>query len=222
MARQSPCVKQFCFKNRVFFYQRKSIKHLRLKLNEKGEFHLSLPRTCPKSFVYEFLSKNEAWIEKVLSEFKEQKLLLKEDELLFLGKKYVLNLSPDFKKTQFKKDQIYSASKEEFEYFLKKTARKIFTHFIKKWEKKTGLYSTHLSIKTMKTRFGSCNSKKGYINLNLRLLEKKLYFIEYVILHEIAHLKHANHGREFYAFLEKFMPDFRARETLKFEAFLSG
>ena len=95
---------------------------------------------------------------------------------------------------------------------MRKNARKIFLTYLKKWEKITGLQSTHLSIKTMKTRLGSCNSKKGYINLNLKLLEKRLILIEYVILHEIAHLKHANHGREFYAFLEKFMPDFRMRE----------
>lgn len=212
MARQSPCVKSFIFQNRIFFYQRKRIKNLRLKLNEKGEFHLSIPQFCPKNFVYEFLEKNEAWIQKVLTLYKERKTLLKENEFLFLGKKYILILNSNLSKTHFSKNHIYSPSKEQFENFLRKSARKIFLNYIRKWEEITGLKSTHLSIKTMKTRLGSCNSKKGYINLNLRLLEKKLYLIEYVILHEITHLKYAHHGKEFYAFLEKFMPDFKARE----------
>lgn len=212
MAKQSPCIESFVFKNRVFFYQRKKLKYLRLKLDEKGIFRLSIPRSCSQSSVYEFLEKSEAWMQKVLTRYKERKTLLKEDELLFLGKKYSLVLDPKLSKTRFLKNHIYSPSKQDFETFIRKNARKIFLAYIHKWQKITGLQSTHLSIKTMKTRLGSCNSKKGYINLNLRLLEKKLYLIEYVILHEIAHLKHANHSEEFYAFLEKFMPDFRARK----------
>ena len=212
MAKQSPCVKSFFFKNRVFFYQRKKIKNLRLRLNEKGEFHLSIPQFCPKSFVCEFLEKNESWMQRVLLQLQMQKSFLKENEILFLGKKYILNWDCKLNKTYFSKDCIYSPSRQDFEKFMRKNARKIFLTYLKKWEKITGLQSTHLSIKTMKTRLGSCNSKKGYINLNLKLLEKTLILIEYVILHEIAHLKYANHGREFYAFLEKFMPDFRMRE----------
>lgn len=64
----------------------------------------------------------------------------------------------------------------------------------------------------MQTRWGSCNYHKAYINLNLRLLQKSLKAIEYVILHELAHLKFPNHGKEFYAFIEYFMGDFRQRE----------
>ncbi|EGK7562189.1 M48 family metallopeptidase, partial [Campylobacter coli] len=64
----------------------------------------------------------------------------------------------------------------------------------------------------MKTRWGSCNHKKGYINLNLRLLEKNLRAIEYVILHELSHIKFPNHSKEFYDFIHSFMSDFRQRE----------
>ncbi|EAI9960854.1 M48 family metallopeptidase, partial [Campylobacter coli] len=51
-----------------------------------------------------------------------------------------------------------------------------------------------------------------YINLNLRLLEKNLRAIEYVILHELSHIKFPNHSKEFYDFIHSFMSDFRQRE----------
>ncbi|EAJ5938341.1 M48 family metallopeptidase, partial [Campylobacter jejuni] len=53
---------------------------------------------------------------------------------------------------------------------------------------------------------------KAYINLNLKLIQKSLRAIEYVILHEICHLKFPNHSKEFYDFIEYFMSDFRQRE----------
>jgi predicted metal-dependent hydrolase len=63
----------------------------------------------------------------------------------------------------------------------------------------------------MHSRWGSCNSKKGYINLNLYLIRKDIRFIEYVILHELAHLIHPNHSKDFYRFIENIMPDFKER-----------
>ena len=63
----------------------------------------------------------------------------------------------------------------------------------------------------MRTRWGSCNKAKGYINLNLDLITKKKEFIEYVVLHELAHLVYANHSKDFYALISKHMPDYKAR-----------
>ncbi|ELM0381033.1 M48 family metallopeptidase, partial [Campylobacter coli] len=53
---------------------------------------------------------------------------------------------------------------------------------------------------------------KAYVNLNLKLIQKSLNAIEYVVLHEICHLKFPNHSKEFYDFIEYFMSDFRQRE----------
>ncbi|MBQ7270076.1 MAG: M48 family metallopeptidase, partial [Campylobacter sp.] len=59
--------------------------------------------------------------------------------------------------------------------------------------------------------WGSCNHKKGYINLSLNLVKKDLKFIEYVVLHELTHLIYPHHRNEFYAFIAKIMPDFKER-----------
>ena len=64
----------------------------------------------------------------------------------------------------------------------------------------------------MKTRWGSCNPKTPYINLNLKLIEKSKRAIEYVILHELIHLKYPYHNREFYDYLGLYMPDWRERK----------
>lgn len=194
------------------FYQKKRIKNLRLRLDEGGRFCLSLPLFCPVSVGVEFVAKNEKWLQKTWAKFEGKKSVLKNDELLFLGRKYKIIYDETYSKSFFEKNSIKSPSRQDLEAFLRKNARIIFLHFLKKWTRKTGLSYTHLSIKTMKTRWGSCNSKKGYINLNLRLLQKSLRAIEYVILHEITHLKYAHHGREFYEFLEKNMSDFRQIE----------
>ena len=64
----------------------------------------------------------------------------------------------------------------------------------------------------MTTRWGSCNSRKGYINLSLNLIEKAPDLVEYVVLHELAHLIYPHHQKSFYDFIAKLMPDFKARE----------
>ncbi len=59
------------------------------------------------------------------------------------------------------------------------------------------------------TRHGSCNARKRTINFNLHLIKYDVLYIEYVFLHEIAHLKHQNHSKEFYNLLEQLCPDYK-------------
>ncbi|TKX32715.1 M48 family metallopeptidase [Campylobacter aviculae] len=210
MARQSSSIKEFFWNDWVFFYQKKSIKNLYLRLNERGEFCLSLPYHYALEDIEKFLIKNEDWIKKAWLDF--QNKTNEADQVYFLGKKYRLILKENLFKTKILKNEIHTPSKLEFESFLRKNSKIIFSFYLKRWTQKTGLFYTHLSIKKMKTRWGSCNHKKGYINLNLKLLEKSLKAIEYVILHEIAHLKYPNHSQEFYDFLAFYMKDFRQRE----------
>ncbi|MBK8027078.1 MAG: M48 family metallopeptidase [Chloroflexi bacterium] len=70
--------------------------------------------------------------------------------------------------------------------------------------------SDRLTIRTMKTRWGSCSSKRR-VTLNQRLIHVAPDLIDYVVAHELCHLKVLNHGPAFYALLERLMPDWRAR-----------
>jgi hypothetical protein len=64
----------------------------------------------------------------------------------------------------------------------------------------------------MQKRWGSC-SPKGHINLNLKLIQVPKTYIDYVILHELCHLKEHNHGRAYYALLDRVLPDWRDKRA---------
>ncbi len=76
----------------------------------------------------------------------------------------------------------------------------------------------NIRIRQMKTRWGSCNFLKGYINLNSELIKKSKDSIEYVVFHELSHLIYDNHSREFYNYLDTYMSDWRIRKE-KLEIF---
>jgi len=74
---------------------------------------------------------------------------------------------------------------------------------------------TGLVIRSMKSRWGSC-SKKGIITLSTELIKLPDIFIEYVIIHELCHLKHHNHGKDYYTLLTELFPDWkRVRKDLR-------
>lgn len=74
-----------------------------------------------------------------------------------------------------------------------------------------------ISVKPLKSRWGSCSSK-GKITLNAELIKLEEKFADYVIIHELCHLKYHNHGREFYRLLEELVPDYKSirKELRKF------
>ena len=78
-----------------------------------------------------------------------------------------------------------------------------------KWERVTGLKPKEIRTKYMKTRWGTCNYKESRVWLALQLVQKPIQCIEYVILHELTHLRIPNHSREFWNEVEKYMPDWR-------------
>jgi predicted metal-dependent hydrolase len=78
-----------------------------------------------------------------------------------------------------------------------------------------GFKPSKLVIRTMKRRWGSC-SAKGVITLSTELIKLSDLYIEYVIMHELCHLKHHNHGPHFYELLSEIFPDWkRVRKELR-------
>ncbi len=99
------------------------------------------------------------------------------------------------------------------EWYRQKLKEKIAEQ-LPKLEAKTGLYCNEWRVKDMKTRWGSCNTKAKRIWLNLKLVHYPEACLEYVMLHELAHLNVPNHSAAFYAILDEHMPDWQERRTI--------
>ncbi len=109
---------------------------------------------------------------------------------------------------------IFCESEGEFAAFKKAFALEFYLRYIEKFSPRIGRKIARVRVRKMQTRWGSCNHAKGYLNFSLSLIERDPRFVEYVVLHELAHLIHANHGADFYALIAQIMPDFRARIKL--------
>lgn len=81
------------------------------------------------------------------------------------------------------------------------------------WSERMGLTPTQIRITSAQRRFGSCSSQ-GHICYSWRLMQYPPEAIDYVIVHELAHLKHMNHSPAFYALVAKYLPDHKARRAL--------
>ncbi len=96
---------------------------------------------------------------------------------------------------------------------LKKRAWELLPDRVAHFSAIMGVAPTHISINQAKTRFGSC-SDKGRINFSCRLMRYPDKAIDYVVVHELSHLRHLNHSREFWAFIERVLPDYKERKRL--------
>ena len=92
---------------------------------------------------------------------------------------------------------------------------KIFKEKLNDFAKQMNVHFTMVRIKNVKTIWGSCSSKKN-LNFNFRLFFLPEALIDYVFVHELAHLKHMNHSKAFWSEVEKQIPDYKKRrEELK-------
>jgi predicted metal-dependent hydrolase len=82
---------------------------------------------------------------------------------------------------------------------------------ISKWESMIGRSVSQWGIKRMKTKWGSCNRESGHIWMNLELAKKHPNCLEYVVVHEMAHLLERNHGEAFSKLMDSLLPDWRSR-----------
>lgn len=85
---------------------------------------------------------------------------------------------------------------------------------VARWEPVLGRRVAEWRVRKMKTRWGSCNPAARRIWLGLELAKKPPECLEYVLVHEMAHLIEANHSERFYALMDRFLPDWRERKRL--------
>ncbi len=207
---------------------RKKVKNINLRINQDMEIYISAPVNLHAGYIENFIRSKEGWIKKVLEKVEEAKLkrVLYKYETgeihKLLGKEYRLKILKGNNRVSIKGDEIilttYSDNPEDRKKTLDKwyfeNAKKVFSKAVDKWLDILDEKIEHLSIKPMKTRWGSCNYVKRYINLNTELIKRSMFEIEYVVLHELTHLKYPNHGKGFYRYMENYMPNYRTAEKL--------
>lgn len=102
----------------------------------------------------------------------------------------------------------------ELNAWYRKQVRLKAQPFITKWTKRLGVPEPALRVRAMKTKWGSCVPEKPVIWLNTDLAKKPLDCLEYVILHELAHLIEPNHGEKFQDLLDIHMSGWKSRRDM--------
>jgi predicted metal-dependent hydrolase len=101
---------------------------------------------------------------------------------------------------------------EIFESWLRKNLRERLQPFISRWESELAVKTKEWKIKKMKTKWGSCNHEAKRVWFNLELAKVDDYCLDYLVLHELAHLKVRNHGKNYIKILDKHMSDWLSRK----------
>lgn len=128
----------------------------------------------------------------------------------FISKNEVwLNNAIARKKKQLEKYDISDDKKKELINF----AKEYLTKKVEYYSKIINVKPTSVKITSAKKRFGSCSGKNS-ICFSYYLMLYPNEAIDYVVVHELAHIKHHNHSKEFYGFISEFMPDYKERERL--------
>lgn len=96
---------------------------------------------------------------------------------------------------------------------LKQKAKAILPERVAFWIERTGLQCTGITITSAKTRYGSCSGRNS-ISFSCLLMRHSPEIIDYVVLHELAHTCHHNHGKQFWSLVKKYMPDYQVRRDL--------
>ena len=113
------------------------------------------------------------------------------------------------KKAQLEKNNL---SEDEINSLIK-MAKDIIPERVEYFSALMNLYPTGVKITKAKKRFGSCSSKNS-LCFSCFLMNYPLEAVDYVVVHELAHIKHHNHSKEFYNVIAHYMPDYKEREKL--------
>ena len=204
---------------------RKPIKNIHLRIYPPdGQIKVSAPLRLSMKLIKNQLETKLSWIRSQRARLQAipvaAPLILESGEThYFLGKGYTLavqeehamkvSLDGDFMRLFIKPNLPLESKEFVLQNWYKQQMKEQLPALITKWEPIIGVKVAALTIKTMKTRWGSCNVQKARISLNLNLIKKPLACLEYVLVHEMVHLLEASHNKRFHAFMDQFLPHWR-------------
>lgn len=207
---------------------KKDVKNITLKVKPSGEVILTAPKIASKAHIEFILQKRAKWIEQKLEFFasfkRDEKEYVSGEDFRYMGRSYRLKVYEakiECVKLQrgylevFVRDKTDTKRKQNlvYEWYFER-ANLHFFNILQEFNKIVKQDVKSVKIRQMKTRWGSCNASKSYINLNIELIKKPKACIEYVVFHELAHLIYPDHSKKFYDYLTLYMPDWQKRKEI--------
>lgn len=206
---------------------RKDIKNLHLGVYPPlWRVRVAVPRHISDESVRLFVISKISWIRKNKKKFAEQQREFPREYIsgeshYFMGKRYLLQVSDydgygkiairnkKYLDMYISKDAPIQDKKKLIYKWYRKEFKNIIPDLIHKREQQLGVKASEVKVKQMKTKRWSCNHKAKRLWLNIELIKKPLPQIEYVILHELAHLIERTHNDTFKQILDDHMPWWR-------------
>ena len=198
------------------------LKHIYLTFDNEGNLVIKSPKVTQRK-IEQLLLKKASWInnarEKI--QYKKGKPLDFSNtlELYFLGEAYPVTLTLHSKKrvqldfdgenfTLFYHTYDERLFQTHFDRFYKTEAQKHIPSHVDLWAEKMGLSPTNLRFRKTKRQWGSC-SGKNVLSFNTMMMKLPHDVIQYIIIHELAHIKHKHHQKDFWQLVEQHLPDYK-------------
>jgi len=192
-------------------------KTVALQVNDKAEVVVRAPRWVSQKFIFDFVSKNIEWIEERKKEIEKRASLSRKfvdgEKFLFLGKEFTLARTAQGRSLTLKDGTFYMGEdvkdpKVAFEKWYKKQAKKFIVPRVQELAQQNGFIYNQVRITSAKTRWGSC-SGKGNLSFSWRLMLMPQHVVDYVIFHELAHLRYMDHSSRFWKQVNDMCPFYR-------------
>ena len=208
---------------------KKNLKHIYLSFDDEGNLVIKSPKVSQQE-IEKLLLKKASWITKSREKlnFKKGKALdfKKDPELYFLGEPHKVHLIYyDKKRTKLIFDgdvfYLYYSVYDEVTFqrhidkFYKEEAQNYIPAHVAKWADTMCLKYRKISFRKTKRQWGSCSSKNA-LSFNTMMMKLPLDVIQYIIVHELAHIRHKHHQKAFWQLVEAYLPEYKtAVKTLK-------
>jgi predicted metal-dependent hydrolase len=211
----------------VLVRSRRRRRTMSLRIDHQGRVVIRAPMHSAKHDIDRFFEQSRIWVLKKLAERQaiqtmyRQKIFVPGEEFLFLGKSYPLRLGETNGKTAvlaFCSDGFLlpgnhaDKARELFIKWYKRMALEKITERVFELGRRLNLVPQGIRLMTARTQWGSC-SPDNRLSFNWKLVMASDVFIDYVVAHELLHIKEKNHSSRFWKALEAFMPDYKERKT---------
>lgn len=165
-------------------------------------------------YVRNLIEEKEFWIRKQLQKIQNTPPLQinMQDEVLLFGE--ILSVDIDEAKELRKELERVDVLNTEavlkcYDKFYKNYAKNYLTPRLEHYSRIMELDFSEIKFKKMRSRWGSCSSM-GIITLNIELIKIDKKLIDFIVVHELAHLVHMNHSKKFHSLVERYLPDAKA------------